>query len=181
MRDPDWSNGDYYDKSPPKHGLALSRMIGHITYMSEKSMEEKFGRKLRDKETVGYDFSTDFEVESYLKYRGDSFVSRFDANSYLYLSKALDYFDFTEGRNLIDTLSNVQASFLVIAFTSDWLYPSYQAKTLVKAMKANDIDVSDILIQSDYGHDAFLVEVDGQSKLISHFLRRVSKNAKPNG
>src|SRR6185436_18697490 len=112
--------------SIPASGMALSRMIGHITYMSEKSMDEKFGRKLIGKEKLGYDFSHDFEVESYLKYRGDSFVQRFDANSYLYLTKALDYFDLAEDSEdgkLINAFRNTKAKYLVISFTSDWLYP----------------------------------------------------------
>lgn len=175
MSDPDWQAGDYYGKSVPARGMALSRMIGHITYMSEKSMDEKFGRKLIGKEKIGYDFSHDFEVENYLKYRGDSFVQRFDANSYLYLTKSLDYFDLSEEGNLVTVLKNVRASFLIISFTSDWLYPSYQSKELVRALKANDVDVSDIEINSHYGHDAFLVEVEGQSKLITHFLQRIAK------
>jgi len=177
MADPDWHNGDYYGKSIPARGLALSRMIGHITYMSEASMEEKFGRKLISKERLGYDFSHDFEVESYLKYRGDSFVQRFDANSYLYLSKTLDYFDLAEDGKLVDAFVPATASFLIISFTSDWLYPSHQSKEMVRALKANDLDVSDIEINSSYGHDAFLVEVDGQSKLITHFLNRIQKAA----
>ncbi|MCA9407154.1 MAG: homoserine O-acetyltransferase [Candidatus Omnitrophica bacterium] len=176
MGDPDWLNGNYYGKSIPARGLALSRMVGHITYMSEKSMEERFGRKLIGKEKVGYDFSQDFEVESYLKYRGDSFVQRFDANSYLYLSKALDYFDLAEGGNLTDTFSKAKCAFLVISFSSDWLYPAYQSKEMVKALKANDLDVSAILIDSSYGHDAFLVEVDNQSKMVKHFLSRIEKD-----
>lgn len=176
MSDPDWQNGDYYGKSIPARGLAVSRMIGHITYMSEKSMEEKFGRKLIGKERLGYDFSHDFEVESYLKYRGDSFVNRFDANSYLYLSKALDYFDLAQDSgNLMSAFAPAKCKFLVISFTSDWLYPAYQSREMVRALKANDLDVSYIEINSSYGHDAFLVEVEGQSHLISHFLARMQK------
>lgn len=180
MSDPDWQNGDYYGKSIPARGLALSRMIGHITYMSEKSMEEKFGRKLISKERLGYDFSHDFEVENYLKYRASNFVQRFDANSYLYLSKALDYFDLAEdtGGDLVHAFAKAKCSFLVISFTSDWLYPSYQSKQMVKAMKNCDIDVSDIEINSSYGHDAFLVEVDGQTKLITHYLSRIQRENK---
>lgn len=176
MSDPDWQAGDYYGKSIPARGLALSRMIGHITYMSEKSMDEKFGRKLIGKEKVGYDFSHDFEVENYLKYRGGNFVQRFDANSYLYLTKCLDYFDLSEGGDLASKFTRTKANFLVIYFSSDWLYPSYQSKELVRALKANDIDVSNIEINTNYGHDAFLVEIDGQSQLISHFLTRMSQN-----
>ncbi len=175
MSDPDWLGGDYYGKTIPARGLALSRMIGHITYMSDKSMDEKFGRKLIGKERLGFDFSHDFEVENYLKYRAGNFVQRFDANSYLYLTKALDYFDLAEDADLTSQFKKTQASFLVISFTSDWLYPSYQSKELIRAIKANDIDISDCEINSSYGHDAFLVEVESQSKLIKHFLTRLEK------
>ncbi len=175
MSDPDWRGGDYYGKSIPARGLALSRMIGHITYMSDKSMDEKFGRKLIGKEKLGFDFSHDFEVENYLKYRADNFVQRFDANSYLYLTKALDYFDLAEDGDLTAAFKGMKASFLVISFTSDWLYPSYQSKEMVRALKANDLDVSDCEITSSYGHDAFLVEIEGQSRLVSHFLNRLHK------
>lgn len=170
MSDPDWQGGDYYGKSVPGRGLAVSRMIGHITYMSERSMDEKFGRKLKGKEKLGYDFSHDFEVESYLKYRSDNFVQRFDANSYLYISKALDYFDIAEDSDLQQAFKNAAAKFLIITFTSDWLYPSYQSKEMVKAMKANHLDVSFIEIDTNYGHDSFLVEIEGQSKLVKSFL-----------
>jgi len=173
MSDPNWSKGDYYGKELPAQGMSVSRMIGHITYMSERSMEEKFGRKLQDKEKVGYDFSHDFEVESYLRYRGASFVQRFDANSYLYLSKALDYFDLSEGSDLVGAFKGVKNKFLIITFTSDWLYPSYQSKDMVRAMKANDIDVSFIEIDTNYGHDSFLVEIEGQSKLVKSFLNNL--------
>lgn len=178
MADPDWQAGDYYGKTIPARGLALARMIGHITYMSDKSMAEKFGRKLISKEKGGFDFSQDFEVENYLKYRGDSFVQRFDANSYLYITKALDYFDLAEDGKLTDVLRKAKAKFLIIAFTSDWLYPTYQSKEIVKALKTNDIDVSFCEVSSDYGHDSFLVEVEGQSRLIKHFLARVQKEIK---
>jgi homoserine O-acetyltransferase len=176
MSDPDWQGGDYYGKSLPARGMAVSRMIGHITYMSEKSMDAKFGRKLIAKEKLGYDFSHDFEVENYLKYRGDSFVQRFDANSYLYLSKALDYFDLAEDGDITTVLKNVQARVLIITFTSDWLYPSYQSKQMVKAFKANDVEVSFVELDTDYGHDSFLVEIESQSKLVGHFLENVGKD-----
>ena len=175
MSDPGWHGGDYYGKGLPARGMAVSRMIGHITYMSEKSMEAKFGRKLIAKEKLGYDFSHDFEVENYLKYRGDSFVQRFDANSYLYLSKALDYFDLSEEGDLTSVLKGIQSKILIITFTSDWLYPSYQSKEMVRALKANDVDVSFVEIDTDYGHDSFLVEIESQSKLVSHFLDNVAK------
>ncbi len=175
MTDPQWAKGNYYGKSIPANGMAVSRMIGHITYMSEASMEEKFGRKLIREEKLGYDFSHDFEIESYLSYRGTSFVQRFDANSYLYLSKALDYFDLSEEGDLIDMFKNICAYFLIISFSSDWLYPPYQSKQLVKALKINDIDVSSIIIDTNYGHDAFLIEVEGQSRLIKNFLVKVEE------
>jgi len=177
LSDPDWQEGDYYGKSVPAKGLAIARMLGHITYMSDKSMDEKFGRRLKGKERLGYDFSSDFEVQNYLKYRGDSFVQRFDANSYLYLTKALDYFDLSAERDLAEILSDIKASFLVISFTSDWLYPTYQSKELVRALKVNDVDVSDIEIQSSYGHDAFLIEreLKGQTHVISHYLSRIAR------
>ncbi|MFT7538270.1 MAG: homoserine O-acetyltransferase [Lysobacterales bacterium] len=174
MSDQNWNKGDYYGGDLPATGLGLSRMIGHITYMSEDSMEKKFGRKLQDKEKVGYDFSTEFEVESYLKHRGSTFVDEFDANSYLYLSKALDYFDLCEDKKLTDVLSGIKAEYLIVTFSSDWLYPSYQSKALVRALKTNDVDVSYLEIESNYGHDAFLVEIDGQSKLIKHYLNKIA-------
>src|SRR2546430_1781396 len=129
MADPDWSEGDYYDKKPPARGLAVARMVGHITYMSDDSMREKFGRRLRGKENFSFGFDVDFEVESYLRYRGSQFVYRFDANSYLYITKAMDYFDLTNGQTtLAAALERAQARFLVISFSSDWLYPSYQSQ-----------------------------------------------------
>jgi homoserine O-acetyltransferase/O-succinyltransferase len=151
-------------------------MIGHITYMSNTSMQEKFGRKLIGEEKSGRDFSSDFEVESYLKYRGGNFVKRFDANSWIYISKAVDFFDLAaDAADLHTALCNVKAHFLVISFSSDWLYPPEQTKQIVRALRANDADVSDIEIKASYGHDAFLVEVENQSKVIRPFLERVTK------
>ncbi|MBF0342379.1 MAG: alpha/beta fold hydrolase [Magnetococcales bacterium] len=174
MADPDWQGGDYYGKSTPKRGLAVARMVGHITYMSESSMEQKFGRKLVKKDVLGYNFSKEFEVEGYLEYRGQSFVERFDANSYLYLTKAMDYFDLTEGgKKLSEVFKGVTSDVLVISFTSDWLYPSYQSQAMVRALKANDVDVSYVELGSDYGHDAFLVEMDEQSRAVSNYLAKV--------
>jgi homoserine O-acetyltransferase len=171
MADPDWNGGDYYGKKPPARGLAVARMIGHITFMSDESMRVKFGRRLRQKEEFGFDFSVDFEVESYLRYRGSQFVDRFDANSYLYLTKAMDYFDLTNGTgSLIEAFRNVRARFLVISFTSDWLYPSYQSLEIVNALRALNRDVSYCEIPSNYGHDAFLVDIAEQSEIIRGFL-----------
>ena len=175
MADPDWNGGNYYGAAVPASGLAVARMLGHITYMSWMSMEQKFGRRLKDKQALGYDFSKDFEVQSYLEYRGKSFVDRFDANSYLYLTKAMDYFDLAQGRKLSEVFKDVNSDFLAISFTSDWLYPSSQSQEMVRALKANDADVSYVEIQSDYGHDAFLVEFEDQSRVISNYLVKVQK------
>ncbi|MDQ2949760.1 MAG: homoserine O-acetyltransferase, partial [Acidobacteriota bacterium] len=128
MADPDWNEGNYYHLKPPARGLAVARMIGHITYMSDASMRAKFGRRLRDKDAFGFDFSVDFEVESYLRYRGSQFVTRFDANSYLYITKAMDYFDVAAGRqSLAAAFDHSKVRFLILSFTSDWLYPTYQS------------------------------------------------------
>src|ERR1019366_8796381 len=116
MADPNWNGGDYYGKQPPGRGLAVARMVGHITYMSDDSMREKFGRRLRGKEAFSFGFDVDFEVESYLRYRGSQFVNRFDANSYLYITKAMDYFDVTNGHgSLAEAFGGTQARFLVIS------------------------------------------------------------------
>ncbi len=174
IADPAWNGGDYYERSHPSSGLAVARMIGHITYMSYKSMDEKFGRTLK-KEKLGYEFSTDFEVEGYLRYRGDSFVKRFDANSYLYLTKAMDYFDLQRSGSLKKAFKGIDARFLIIAFSSDWLYPPQQSKEIVRALKMNGVDVTYCEISSDYGHDAFLLEFDEETRLVGHFLERTHK------
>jgi homoserine O-acetyltransferase len=171
MADPAWNHGQYYGKSRPERGLAIARMIGHITYMSDKSMETKFSRKLKEKD-YSYGFQTDFEVEGYLRYQGDSFVKRFDANSYLYITKAIDYFDLS-GQNLIPAGTNIDVHFLVIAFQSDWLYPPYQSQEIVRKLKMRHMDATYIEIKSTYGHDAFLLEVEEETMLIRHFLNRL--------
>jgi homoserine O-acetyltransferase len=174
MADPDWNEGNYYDAHPPARGLAVARMVGHITYMSDQSMREKFGRRLRDKDAFGFDFSVDFEVEGYLRYRGSQFVNRFDANSYLYITKAMDYFDVSAGYPSVSAaLANTKARFLVISFTSDWLYPTYQSLEIVSALRGQDIDVAFCELTSDYGHDAFLLETKEQSELVAGFLEGV--------
>jgi len=170
MGDVAWNNGHYYESTPPERGLAVARMIGHITYMSDKSMQEKFSRKLKD-ENYSFSFKDDFEVEGYLRYRGDTFVQRFDANSYLYITKAMDYFD-VSGDKLLPLGKKIDTRFLVISFTSDWLYPPYQSKEIVQYLSARQVDVTYCEIESSYGHDAFLVEIDDQSKLIKHFLSK---------
>jgi homoserine O-acetyltransferase/O-succinyltransferase len=171
MADLDWCDGNYYGKNPPARGLAVARMVGHITYMSDDSMREKFGRRLRGKEAFGFGFDVDFEVESYLRYRGSQFVNRFDANSYLYITKAMDYFDLTSGNGSIAAaLEPAQARFLVISFSSDWLYPSYQSQELVRALRSRNRDVAYVELQSNYGHDSFLVDVAEQSAIVAGFL-----------
>jgi homoserine O-acetyltransferase len=171
VADPDWSDGNYYSGKPPARGLAVARMVGHITYMSDDSMREKFGRRLRGKNSFGYDFDVDFEVESYLRYRGNEFVSRFDANSYLYITKAMDYFDLSNGNgSLAAAFERTQARFLVISFSSDWLYPSYQSQEIVRALRSRNVDVAYCELPSNYGHDAFLVDVGEQTELVRGFL-----------
>lgn len=172
MADPNWRDGDYYGGPVPARGLAVARMIGHITYMSDKSMAEKFGRRFRD-ETRSSKFAADFEVEGYLRYRGDSFVERFDANSYLYITKAIDYFDPARGKGLHEQLRGVKASALVIAFRSDWLYPAYQSQAIARACKLAGVDATYCEVDSTYGHDAFLLETEEETHLIKYFLERV--------
>jgi homoserine O-acetyltransferase len=169
MSDLNWRNGEYYSHSPPVKGLAVARMIGHITYMSDTSMTEKFGRKTReDKEH--FKFSADYEVEGYLRYRGDNFVKRFDANSYLYLTKAIDNFNLLNGHPLNNVFKGLKAKVLVLAFKSDWLYPTYQSQEIVKACKLSGVDASYCEVNSSYGHDAFLLETEQEGQLISNFL-----------
>ena len=175
--DPDWISGNYYGRTPPARGLSLARMIGHITYLSDESMHQKFGRKLQDKSEYGFDFaSLDFQVESYLSYHGDAFVKRFDANSYLYITKAIDYFDLTKkgSLSLAEAFKSVKAKFLVISISSDWLYPPYQCKEIAEALSANDIDVRHCTVRSNYGHDAFLLESGQMNYTIGNFLSRTS-------
>ena len=170
MADPDWCEGNYYDKKPPARGLSVARMVGHITYMSDDSMREKFGRRFRTQEPLP-DFSSVFEVESYLRYRGSQFVDRFDANSYLYITKAMDLFDVTNGHgSLPAALERTKSRFLVISFTSDWLYPTYQSLEIVSALRGRNRDVAFCELASNYGHDAFLVDVVEQTELIRGFL-----------
>lgn len=176
MADPNWNQGNYYEKDLPEKGLALARMIGHISYLSEESMQRKFGRRLQDNNAFKYEISPDFEVENYLHYQGKKFVDRFDANSYLYITKASDYFDFGEQKgkgSLTKAFSRTSAKYLVISFTSDWLYPTTQSKEMVRAMKKAGLDVSFCEIETDSGHDSFLLAHDQLTKLISGFITRI--------
>jgi len=172
MADAHWKSGNYYEGAVPSKGLAVARMIGHITYMSDKSMAEKFGRAKKD---VGetFKFTADFEVEGYLRYRGDNFVKRFDANSYLYITKAMDNFDASGGRRFEEILQGTKVKVLVISFKSDWLYPAYQSKEIVKACKLAGVETTYCEIDSTYGHDAFLLEVEEETHLLKHFLKKI--------
>lgn len=172
MADEHWKSGNYYDGPSPSKGLAVARMIGHITYMSDKSMAEKFGRQ-RKENGHPFKFTADFAVEGYLHYRGDNFVKRFDANSYLYITKAMDNFDASGGRRFEDVLRQIKLKVMVISFKSDWLYPAYQSKEIVKACKLAGVQTTYCEIDSTYGHDAFLLEVQEESHLIRHFLKKV--------
>ncbi|MBF0511621.1 MAG: homoserine O-acetyltransferase, partial [Candidatus Omnitrophica bacterium] len=172
MADPHWNHGNYDKAHPPAKGLAVARMIGHITYMSDESMAEKFGRQ-KKWPLAGEKFTADFEVEGYLRYRGDNFVKRFDANTYLYITKAIDHFDGFAGKSAQEAFENVKAKVLVIAFKSDWLYPVYQSQEIVRACKMAGLETSFCEVDSTYGHDAFLLEIKEESHLIQHFLKRL--------
>ena len=171
MTDPAWQNGTYPGTGKrPDHGLALARMVAHITYLSDQSMHRKFGRRLREKTSYGFGFDTDFEVESYLKYQGDSFVKRFDPNSYLYITKAIDYYDLTKDGSLAAGLENVNAQLLILSVSTDWLYPPYLSQELVMALNSLGKDVQYAEVLSEFGHDGFLLEDDQMNYLIGRFL-----------
>ncbi len=170
--DPNWNNGDYYGGPHPDRGLAVARMVGHITYLSDRSMREKFGRRLQEREQVGYDFGPpDFQVESYLRYKGGAFVERFDANSYLYITKAMDYFDLVaDYGSLLNAFSGVESRFLVISYSGDWLFPTYQSKDIVRALQADGVYTTFCQLESEYGHDAFLLKDEQLASAIRGFL-----------
>lgn len=169
--DPNWNGGNYYSTGKiPRNGLSLARMIAHITYLSDESMDIKFGRGLQDKDEISYDFTVDFQVESYLKYQGESFVKRFDANSYLYITKAVDLFDLSVNNSLIDGFKDVECKVEVLSVDSDWLYPTEQSTEIVTSLNANNVEVSFSEIKSNYGHDAFLLEKGQLNFILSKFL-----------
>ena len=173
MADPNWNMGKYYGSAKPNLGLALARMVGHVTYLSDEAMRRKFGRRLQNKGDFSFNFDADFQVESYLRYQGQKFVDRFDANSFLYITKAADYFDLRRQHgdgSETEAFARTNAKFLVISFTSDWLYPTYQSRAMVKSMKKNNIDVSFCEIEAEWGHDAFLLPNERLSALIKGFL-----------
>lgn len=179
FRDPNFNNGNFYRGNPPASGLSLARMIAHITYLSEKSMHEKFGRRLQNSELFSFRFNTEFQVESYLHHKGLKFVERFDANSYLYITKAIDYFDLKAeyGGKLTAAFEHVTADFLVIGFTTDWLYPTTQSREIVNALRVAGKNVAYTEIETDYGHDAFLLPNERMERDIANFLMRELEKA----
>ena len=173
MADSNWKKGDYLnlDNSPDK-GLSVARMAAHITYLSQKGLQEKFGRKLQERDDLKFSFDADFQIESYLRHQGSVFVDRFDANSYLYITRAMDYFDLVKQHNgnLSNAFKNSKVKFFVISFTSDWLYPTTENKEIVIALNAAGANVGFIEIKSDKGHDSFLLDVPEFLKTVKNFL-----------
>nr|WP_320010375.1 homoserine O-acetyltransferase [uncultured Desulfobulbus sp.] len=173
VADPEWQGGNYYDGQGPNHGLSVARMIGHVTYLSHEAMREKFGRRLH-RSSLSFDVGSDFQVESYLHHQGRKFVDRFDANSFLYITKAADYFDLErDGHNLLVNDALADVCFLVISFTTDWLYPTYQSRDIVSALKKNGSDVSFCEIEAQGGHDSFLIPNERLNSMVSGFLERM--------
>ncbi len=171
MTDPDWNNGNYTQEKRPEHGLAVARMIGHITYLSAEIMEKKFGRKIQRNPKPTDIFPVFFSIESYLQYQGESFVKRFDPNSYLYITKALDMFDwFLNVENPEEAIRKIQSKFLIISFESDWLYPPEQSRQIVKILKRANKSVTYMNLNSPYGHDSFLIPNKELFTVIDSFL-----------
>lgn len=178
--DPDYCDGRYFEQDKvPHRGLRVARMVGHITYLSDDKMASKFGRNLRDKTQLDYRFDTEFEVESYLRYQGDQFINRFDANTYLLMTKALDYFDPAAKTNddLNQALAVAKAKFLVISFSSDWRFPVERSREMVRALQNNSLDVSYAEIESPHGHDSFLLDVPDYVRVLSAYIDRVASEA----
>ena len=177
--DPDWHGGAYYEHGTrPKKGLAVARMAAHITYMSESSLFQKFDRNLQDREEIAYGFGPDFQIESYLRHQGVTFVDRFDANSYLYITRAMDYFDLAaeHGGSLPQAFQNTKTRFCVVSFTSDWHYPTAYNKQIVHALNAVAANVSFVEINSDKGHDAFLLDEPEMFATLGGFINSAAKH-----
>jgi homoserine O-acetyltransferase/O-succinyltransferase len=173
MADPDWRQGRYLQEGvSPRKGLAVARMAAHITYLSSKALHEKFGRKLQDREALTFGFDADFQVESYLRHQGSTFVDRFDANSYLYITRAMDYFDLAadHGGTLANAFRDLKTRFCLVSFTSDWLYPTRDSREIVRALNSVAGNVSFVEIESDKGHDAFLLHEPELYDTIGGFL-----------
>jgi len=173
MADPNWNKGNYFKTNlSPNKGLAVARMAAHITYLSDKGLQEKFGRKLQVKGNLKFSFDADFQIESYLRHQGSVFVDRFDANSYLYITRAMDYFDLTKqfNGNLANAFKKTKTKFCVISFSSDWLYPTKENKEIVIALNASGANVSFVEINSDKGHDSFLLDIPEFLKTLGEFI-----------
>ena len=173
MADPKWKNGDYYGSGKgPENGLAVARMAAHITYLSEEGMHEKFGRRLQNREAKTFGFDADFQVESYLRHQGLSFTDRFDANSYLYITRAMDYFDLAEehGGRLAEAFAGTQARFCLVSFDTDWLYPTAESRSIAHALNAAGAQVSFVELSAPFGHDSFLLDVPALDRVIAGFL-----------
>lgn len=173
MADPDWAQGRYLEEGKsPKRGLAVARMAAHITYLSDSALHQKFGRSLQNRGQISYAFDADFQVESYLRHQGSSFVKRFDANSYLYITRAMDYFDLAAraGGQLAQVFAGTKCRYCLISFTSDWLFPSIESKTILRALNAVAANVSFVEIASEAGHDAFLLDEPEFQKTLKGFL-----------
>jgi homoserine O-acetyltransferase len=173
MADPDWHGGDYLAHgTKPRRGLAVARMAAHITYLSETALHRKFGRQLQDRSAPTYGFEADFQVESYLRHQGSSFVERFDANSYLYITRAMDYFDVAarHGGVVANAFKGTRTRFCVISFTSDWLFPTVESREIVRALNANAANVSFCEIDTDKGHDSFLLDEPEFFRVLTGFL-----------
>ena len=173
MADPNWRGGDYYaDGVTPSAGLAVARMAAHITYLSETGLTEKFGRRLQERDAKTFGFDADFQVESYLRHQGISFTDRFDANSYLYITRAIDYFDLAEefGGRLANAFKDTKTRFAIVSFDTDWLYPTAESKSIAHALNAAGAPVSFVELSSPYGHDAFFLNVPALDRVVSGFL-----------
>ncbi|HSA06029.1 MAG TPA: homoserine O-acetyltransferase [Candidatus Gastranaerophilales bacterium] len=174
VSDPNWNNGDYYNGELPARGLALARMVGHITYLSEESMHNKFGRRLQDKTKVDFSFDVNFQVESYLRYQGKAFVDRFDANSYLFITKAMDYFDLHQKYgSLAYAFKESKSKFLFITFSTDWLFPPSELKDAARILMSLGKEATYCNIDAPFGHDSFLLELNHQTKIVQNFLKGV--------
>ena len=174
MADPAWANGDYYTRegNGPEAGLAVARMAAHITYLSEEGLTEKFGRRLQDRDAKSFGFDADFQVESYLRYQGSGFTQRFDANSYLYITRAMDYFDIAEecGGKLADAFAGTTARFCLVSFDTDWLYPTAESRHVVHALNSTRAQVSFVELSASAGHDSFLLPHDQLDRVVAGFL-----------
>jgi homoserine O-acetyltransferase len=179
MADPDWCEGRYLEQGKsPRKGLAVARMAAHITYMSDDALHNKFGRNLQDRDKVTFGFDADFQVESYLRHQGLSFVDRFDANSYLYITRAMDYFDLAQehGGVLAEAFRDTPVRFGVVSFTSDWMFPTSESRELVKGLNAVGANVGFVEIETDQGHDSFLLEIEAYHRVVRGFLEGAAEH-----